>query len=235
MEQIFSTNQELTSFQLKIIACVTMLCDHAAFLFLPAESPAFMVMDMIGRISFVLFAYLIAEGYLHTSNVWKYLGNLAAFAVLSEIPFDLAFHGTMFYPESQNIFVTLLLGLLAIILMDAAVKKFGRTTWAGVLLQILAAAGPAAASWFLKSDYAGEGVIIIALFYCFHFQIPLMIAGFLATVLIFDGASVELVGAAAFIFIDMYNGKKGKSAKYAFYAFYPGHLLILALLGRLLT
>ena len=37
------------------------------------------------------------------------------FAVVSEIPFDLALKGAWYYPEKQNVYVTLLIGLLVLI------------------------------------------------------------------------------------------------------------------------
>ena len=58
----------LSSFVLKIIAIISMLCDHAGYIIFDN----FSFMNYIGRLSFPVFAYLITEGYLHTSNLKKY-------------------------------------------------------------------------------------------------------------------------------------------------------------------
>lgn len=68
----------------------------------------------VGRISFILFAYLTVEGLLHTGSRRNYLLRLGIFAFVSEIPFDLAFSGKCFAPESQNVFFTLFLGMLTL-------------------------------------------------------------------------------------------------------------------------
>lgn len=110
---------------LKIIACVCMLIDHFAASVLNyyintlpssvlfANSTLLNISDImrcIGRIAFPIFCFLMAEGFVHTRSKLKYLRNLLIFAIISEIPFDLAlFSGEFFYPAYQNVFFTLFL------------------------------------------------------------------------------------------------------------------------------
>ena len=118
---------------LKTIACITMLVDHigascieagiltpgldAGTLSQDALSayPLYrldMVLRFTGRLAFPLFCFLLVEGFVHTHNVKGYLGRLVLFGLLSEVPFDLAFFRTPFYPGSQNVYWTLALGVL---------------------------------------------------------------------------------------------------------------------------
>ena len=98
---------ELTSFQLKWIAIFSMAVDHTGALLFPEA----MWMRGIGRLAFPIFAFLLAEGYYHTHDVKRYLLRLWLFALISEIPYDLAFQGTLLESGSQNVFFTLGLSL----------------------------------------------------------------------------------------------------------------------------
>lgn len=72
------------------------------------------VLRAVGRVSFPIFCFLIAEGFEHTHSRAEYLLRLLLLAVISEVPFDLAMYGTVYEPAKQNVLITLALGLLAI-------------------------------------------------------------------------------------------------------------------------
>ena len=132
----------ITGTTLKIIAIVTMFIDHFAAIlvlnyllhvipndFQSAEeekawfidhpsiatlNTVYVVMRLIGRFAFPLFAFLIVEGFQHTRSVKKYAINLGLFALISELPFNIGFSGKLFDPDDQNVFFTLFFGLLCI-------------------------------------------------------------------------------------------------------------------------
>ena len=136
---------------LKIIAMVCMLIDHTAAVlfdrilisrgllnavnasdggasFLSTGNTAViyyadMIMRAIGRISFPIFCFLLIEGFMHTHDVKKYALNLGIFALVSEIPFDLAFAGKPFYLNYQNVFFTLFIGLVMMIFLQKIDEK----------------------------------------------------------------------------------------------------------------
>lgn len=114
-----NNNKNVTGSTLKIIAIVTMLIDHTAAVLLGNN----MIMRMIGRIAFPIFIFLLIEGAIHTRSKMKYALRLCLFALISEIPFDLAFSNEAFFFGYQNVFFTLAIGMFMIIAFDLAEKK----------------------------------------------------------------------------------------------------------------
>lgn len=207
---------------LKWIAIITMAIDHVGAILFP-EVEAF---RSIGRIAFPLFAFLLVEGYVHTSNVKKYMGRLFLFAVISEIPFDIAMYSQAFYWQHQNIFWTLFLGLLILYLVDQLPNRFFGFL-AGIGLIILAQ--------LANTDYAAGGVILIFVLYYFRNK-PWIKLICMAVIFGLGYGVTQLFGLIAFIPMLLYNGERGKQGwKYFFYVFYPVHLLVIQLIWMMIT
>src|SRR5690606_27382742 len=100
----------LNSYQLKMIALTTMIIDHTGIVFFPDD----MHLRIIGRIAFILYAFMLAEGAHYTRNIDKYIIRLFIWAIISEIPFDLAIHSKIFDWSKQNIFFLLFLAVLSL-------------------------------------------------------------------------------------------------------------------------
>lgn len=213
---------------LKIIALVTMIIDHATHMFVDygSNQTLYLIGRGIGRLAFPIYCFLIVEGFYHTRSVLKYALRLFLFALISEIPFDLAFYGTIFYRGHQNVFFTLFLGVVMMYLIQTARTKVSQGQ--AVLQTLVLFASYAvvfAAAFFLQADYGLNGIILILLMFIFH--------GNRASVAIVDvmmnllmGGNIQYAGALSAIPISFYNGKKGISLKYFFYAIYPLHLLL---------
>lgn len=218
---------------LKMIAIITMLIDHTAVVlientilrrggspeYLAMWSQADQVMRHVGRISFPIFCFLIVEGFLHTRDAGRYALRLLGFAFISEIPFDLAVFGTWFYPRYQNVYVTLLLGLLAVM----GLSRFQEEE--GLWKQALVVAVCCGTAWLVRSDYGAFGVFFICLLF--------LLRGDPRRQTIVGGISLlwEPAAVLAFIPIRMYNGRRGRGRwKWFFYVFYPAHLLALVLI-----
>ena len=74
-------------FSLKLIAVAAMTVDHISAVFFPSE----IWMRLIGRLTMPIMAFLISEGYHYTRSVRKYLFRLLIFAIVSQVPYMLAF------------------------------------------------------------------------------------------------------------------------------------------------
>ncbi len=90
---------------------------------LSAHGIIYRVFRIVGRIAFVIFAFLLAEGYDHTTDRKKYTLRLMAGALISEIPYDLMNEGKTFDIWHQNVFFTLLIGLCTVWVMDSMIIR----------------------------------------------------------------------------------------------------------------
>ena len=180
------------------------------------------ILRSAGRMAFPIFCFLLVEGAVHTRSPKRYLLRLALFAVLSEIPFDLALHNQTFYWGAQNVFFTLLLGLLVILVF----QRYPAEGWKGML----ALAVSAAAAELGGTDYGVVGVAVIAAMYLLR-ERPLA-AYLISLALLALLNRQELYSAPAFLAMALYNGRRGRQPKYFFYVFYPVHLLLLWAAGN---
>lgn len=227
---------------IKIIAIVSMLIDHIGAVVVyryigytirqgniaPNEIyELYHLLRNIGRWGFPIFCFLLVEGFLHTRSVVKYALRLGLFALVSEIPFNLAFSGRVFDPSYQNVFFTLFIGLLVMICFRTVERTNLHIALKALFFLLSLIAGYYIAV-FLCTDYNGIGVCCILVIYFFRNNKSLqLLAGSLAFMW-------EVPAPMAFIPIAFYNGKRGLKMKYFFYAFYPVHLLVLYFTAYLL-
>ena len=85
-------NNIVTSLFLKIFGIITMTCDHISkFCYLIninwINENLLKVFDIIGRFSFPIFAFLIVEGMIYTSNKNKYLLRLFSLSLICDLGF----------------------------------------------------------------------------------------------------------------------------------------------------
>lgn len=189
----------------------------------------YMAMRVIGRFAFPIYCFLLVEGFQRTHDVKKYLGRMFLFALLSEVPFDLAFSGKAWYPAYQNVFFTLLLGLLTIAGLRLVEQRFAGTETGKKILRvvfgIVVILVGCALALILKTDYDFKGIMAIVVLYLFRNRKKAQIWTGVIVFLLMDG--LEMIAALSFILIRFYNGTRGRQDKYFFYFFYPVHLLLL--------
>lgn len=208
-------NTCLSGFSLKLIAIIAMVIDHIGFLFFPS----LIFLRVIGRITFPIMAFFIAEGVSKTADIERYLKRLGIFALISAAPFYLL------WKTPFNVIFTLLIGAAALNMTKGLSKKKALATVA--FMSLLAA----------PCDWSAPGVIMI---YIFHTSRGSLKSAFLKMLLLTAAAFAVFfaIGSAreelfqlgiflAFPLLHLYNGRRGPKAKYLFYIFYPAHLFIL--------
>lgn len=225
MEQASIQKRGISASTLKIIAVCSMLVDHFAisiYLLLPENSYAmYRMLRYIGRIAFPIYCFLLVEGFFHTKNVKKYIARCFAFALISEIPFDMAGYGQVFFWRHQNVFFTLTIGLLVLYGFKIIRDKYGNN-W---LLQIAVVLAGAGLAQILEVDYHYMGVLFIVMFYyCKN------VNKWLRDIIGVCAFAYEVTAPLAFIPIHFYDGRRGLRLKYVFYCIYPVHLFIFGLI-----
>lgn len=232
---------------LKLAAMAAMLFDHAAWVFIEphireaglpvfpqivtaaafGEAPGLYVLSylfhFIGRCAMPLFLFLLSEGITHTGDIRKYAGRLLLFAFLSEIPFDLAFYRTVYYPRAQNVFFTLFLSLCAMY----AIRRLHKKMYFALPIAALCMT----AAWALRCDYSYRGVLMACVMEILRAKKTAAYCGGCAAISVFRPTELPSLLAAPLVYF--YNGKRGLRLQYVFYLFYPVHLILLYFVSRL--
>ncbi|MEG1074429.1 MAG: TraX family protein, partial [Ruthenibacterium sp.] len=167
--------------------------------------------------------------FLHTHNLKKYLGRLFLFALISEVPFDLALSGKFFYWHYQNVYFTLFLGVLTLAgIRMVEEKKEWHIAWR-ILCELLCTGLGAGAAILLCTDYHWFGILSIVALYLLRDKRMLSVGASCAVLCLQTWKDAPVF--ASLLPIYLYNGKKGSNIKWLFYLFYPIHILLLYLLA----
>lgn len=225
----------MTSLGLKVIAVITMTIDHVGMVLFPDV----LLYRIIGRIAFPIFAFLAAQSCRHTRNIRRYMVRLGLFALISELPFNLATSGRVLHPGGQNIFFTLLLGVMACWLYERL---------QGHPLAVLPPLALCLFGQLMGVDYGWYGVAIIFAFYLagsskLRVGLSLLtltvVSQWPALLMVLEQPrlavyALQLWCVFAMVPLTFYNGKRGRGPKYFYYLYYPIHLGALYLLSLVL-
>ena len=206
---------------LKLIAIITMLIDHiGAFLF-----PEFIILRIIGRLSFPIFAYFISEGYKHTSNIKRYMGRILLLGIVSQIPFML-----LAETKTLNICFTFLISVGIIYFIDTDRPQLALPL---LILGII-----------LPVDYYIYGITLPIIFYMFkkpYSYLTFAISTFTFAIynVMHNSSNIYYIFLFAVLTIPLFmlNDKLPyiKLPKYSLYYFYFGHLVIGLIIKYFLT
>ncbi len=218
---------------LKIIAMVTMLCDHVGKILLPQ----YPILSVIGRLSFPLFAYMLAEGCFYTKNRRRHLLTVLLFALFCQAVCYVA--TGLWY---QNILITFSLSIGTIFALDLFLRRNGSLPvilaisvllldlFLGVILPILTD------DVFLL-DYGIFGVLLpVGIYYAKGPLRKLLMSGILLAIFALFTIPIQWYALLSLPLLALYNGTRGRlNLKYLFYLFYPAHLGLIYLIAMLLA
>ena len=187
-------------------------------------------MRCIGRLAFPIFAFMVAEGYLRTRNLGRYMLRMLVFALIAQLPYMLM---TGIYGGIPvNVIFTLLFGLIALYVLE---NHEGPPAFLGIIVI-------AALAELLNFDHGAFGVLMVVLLYYTRTRPNMRSLSASILIILFSLSYMVRFGLnnytwliivfylAAVPVFNLFNKRKGmdnKFAKWFFYAFYPGHILIL--------
>ena len=148
---------KLSGSALKVIAVISMVIDHSAYYLMEYDTLVYEMMRCFGRIAFPVFAFLIAEGFRHTSNRMNYFLHLLGFAVISEVPWYLL-NGA---DGTHNVMFTLALGVATLMVLENLLQR-------SLVLGFIWTLGMAGLASLLGVDYEWIGILITVIFYLFN-------------------------------------------------------------------
>ena len=241
---MFYMEKGLSRTSIKYIVTLAMVINHAAQIFMPEWSFLRELLISIGYVTAITMSFFLVEGFSHTRDRKKYIERLFIFALISELPFNLAFtkEGIISF-HSFSFMFSLTIAASVIYIMDE--WEYGtKRNLALILLMLLS----------LISDWDIFSILFVLLFRWagkdrkkIEFSVLSSALLFAATMFLGNlGAipfSQSLVTAlfnfsgmalSAVFIVKLYNGEKGgrgtKLEKWFFYAFYPLHLIALAII-----
>lgn len=229
----------LSGNMLKILAAIFMTVDHIGLLFFPSEE----IFRIIGRLSFPIFAFMIAEGARYTRRRMRYFLSIFTLGVICQI---------VFYITSKSLYMCILITFSLSLLILFSFKELKRSIFeksaskiiVSALLFALSVALAFVACEFLEVDYGFSGVLAPLFASIFDFngvKIPerlkfldnkfIRVITFGIGILIHaltSHSKIQIYAMYALILLLLYSGERGKyNMKYFFYIFYPLHLVVL--------
>lgn len=233
---------------LKLVAMLTMLCDHAGKMLFPQ----YPIMRIIGRIAFPIYAYCLAAGCVYTRNPLNYLKRIVLLALIvqplyavsmghsvqqmyavsfAEHPLRAALNFYIYSWNKPSILVSLAMGLILI--------------WTLRERQLVFTAAMCVFCWLIqkKLDYGVRGLTLMLLFYLFCTKRWLSLPCVLAFMLWWGMSSggynlfgvsfgIQTFAVLALPLVYIHTKSGIKLPKWLFYGFYPAHLVLIYVLDH---
>lgn len=231
---------------LKIIAALSMVIDHIGVMLLPQV----ILLRVIGRISFPIFAFMIAEGCEKTSNRRRYFLSVFLLGVACQLVYFL-YDGVAY----MGILITFSLAILLNYGLQAMKKALfdgtmcRRSRCIAVVSFLFLVAAVYALNRYISIDYGFWGCMLPVFASVFRTPSPesaprfkrldrlgihVAMLGLGLVILSHAQGGVQIYSLFAIPLLLLYSGSRGTwNMKSFFYIFYPTHLATLALIVEL--
>ena len=229
---------------IKYIAMLTMLLNHISIIFMKSGSFLSELFLDIGYFTAITMCYFLVEGFQYTHSKKNYGIRLFIFALISEIPYCMAFtnDGVLEF-QGFNMLFTLLICFVILIVNEKVLNKFFKIICIlGLILLSLfcdwALLAPIFTLLFIWSRESRNKIKCTFIISMLLFGIINFAGGIgrfsVGTNIVYALGSMSGIALAGIVILYFYNGKrmeKGKVfSKWFFYLFYPVTLLILGLI-----
>ena len=249
-------NKPLNKIHLELIAVISMLIDHIAWILFPGYSllPVAIILHIIGRLAFPIFCFFIVEGYYHTKNLKKYIFRLSLLALISHVPYmmnTVSFsnfgwmslipfatgNGISRFLNQTSVIPSYIVGLIMLIVNNSSKIK----NWLKPILIILLCVISFPCDWscigslVVFSIGSNKDKLLKQILWSYAWIILYFVVYFFAIDKRY--ALIQFATILALPILFLYNGQKSKNTTiniimtYVFYIFYPLHLLILGIIN----
>lgn len=243
---------------LKIIGIITMLIDHVAVYFSYKLTPEiYFVCRVIGRIAMPLFVFILVQGYIHTSNLKKYILRLGGLAIVTQLLLIILTYINKNYFINYmnnlggilNILFSFVLSLILLKSLDTNKKfitKFNK--YLNFIFRIISIICVIVIYYYLNIDYKFVVPIMAVNFFAFErikqktknenlnlFFTSIELVLMMVIAIIYN--RIEMYTIVDVLLLLLYNGKKKNRLelnKIFTYAFFPIHHFILYLVAMLI-
>lgn len=230
----------LSSFDIKIIAMITMIIDHIGYFFyFKFDDYIYTILRSIGRISMPLFVFLIYQGYKHTKSLKKYILRLLELAIVTQaltlivgVIFNMidSSYAITFYMKPNIIFSF----AISLLLLELYSKLYDTKSKEEKFIGIITVIGLLSTYILVDIEYGFIIPFIITILFLYDKIVEHKKFFFTISILIFlllFSENIMIYSLFAIIPIMLYSGKKGYSNNKIFYYFYPFQYLFLMILG----
>ena len=227
----------LNNNQLKIIAIIAMTIDHIGM----ALFPSIRILRIIGRIAFPIFAYMIAEGFVHTKNRVRYLLSLLFVGVVCQ---------AVYFVVTKSLYANIILAFAVSVAVMLCIENYRKksnilSATALIACAIAVVLALTVLPTYVKGfrfDYGAAGILLPVMIYLMPTKREKILCLAIMLIVISSySARTQWYCLISVPLLALYNGERGKlKLKYLFYIFYPVHLGVIYIIkllmeGRLLS
>lgn len=177
-----------------------------------------------------IFCFLLADGFVHTSNATRYLVRVAGLALITELPYNYAMSGKLLDLGSRNP----VFGLLVVLFVLYLYRQYSGKKAANLLIKAFVTI--AAVIWcsMLRIEHGVPVVVVTLVFWAVRNKPNIRnLVGGGATMACSLYSPFYMVAPMSVMVLHFYNGEKGDENRLVSYLFYPAALLLFGIAGAL--